>query len=264
MPGSTAPPDPAAAPAAAPAAVAEALGHLARADDQLARAGIVRRSLGPGRESATSLLGLGQALRPLVPHGCEIAFGSGLAAVALAELRNFPSNIFWDFAYTAASLLRDAARAADPAQHLTRACESIVALQDLFGGGTEIRFCYGHDFIYGFDWAKWVRKAPSQRAQIGPFDLVFLEYLLGRGEELLALIDADDVKYPRLLDERPRNPFTFSREPEAEAALHLRLAAEHKLPVESWLIDAAPVWDRPFQRLRTECAETLGLTRASA
>lgn len=224
----------------------------------------MRRSLDPGRERATSLLSLGSALQHAVPRGCEIAFASGLADIALAELRNFPSNIFWDFDYTAASLLRHAERAAAPRENLIEACEIIVALQDLFGGGTEIRFRYGHDFIYGFDWAKWVRKAPEQRAHVEPFDLVFLKYMYGRGEELLALIDEDDAKYPRLVDEHPRNPFTFSREPEAEAALHQRLAAEHKIPVRSWLIDAEPVWDQPFQRLRMECADSLGLSLAPA
>lgn len=244
--------------------MAEALACLERADRELARAGVARRSLAPGRETATSLLALGRSLQQAMPRGCEVAFASGLAAIALAELRNFPGNIFWDFDYTAASLLRNAARAPDPCENISQACELIVALQDLFGGGTQIRFRYGHDFIYGFDWAKWVRKAPAERAHIGPFELDFLRYLHARGEELLALIDADDAKYPRLLDERPRNPFAFCREPEAEAALHQRLAAEHKLPVKSWLTNTDPVWDRPFQRLRMECAESLGLALASA
>lgn len=235
---------------------------LRGADAELAASGVIRRSLCPERRLATSLLDLGVRLRSEVPCGCEEAFASGLGSIANAELRNFPENIFWDFDFTASSLLREARDAVEPAHHLSHACALIVELQDLFGSATEIRFRYGHDFIYGFDWAKWVRKEPATRAQVGPFDLEFLRFLHHRGHELLELIADDDAKYPTLRTAEPRNPFQFSREPADEANLHQSLARDHLLPVESWLTDARPVWDKPFQRLRRERAEQLGLGKA--
>lgn len=238
--------------------------HVLRAaDDLLSAEQVVRRSLCPDRQLATSLLDLGVRLRSEIPHGCEMAFAHGMANIARAELRNFPANIFWDFDYTGASLLREAAAAADSADHLSRACGLIVELQDLFGSATEIRFRYGHDFIYGFDWAKWVRKEPQARASVGPFDLEFLTFLHQRGHELLDLIAHDDTKYPTLRTSEPRNPFEFSRDPGAEAALHESLARDGLLPVESWRIDAQPVWDKPFQRLRRERAVSLGLAKSA-
>ncbi|MCA9646777.1 MAG: ferrochelatase [Myxococcales bacterium] len=231
---------------------------LRSADEQLSAMGVARRSLCPKRDLATSLLDLGVRLQLEVPRGCEMAFARGLASIADAEVRNFPENIFWDFDYTAASLLREATASSEPARHLSEVCGLIVALQDLFGSATEIRFRYGHDFIYGFDWAKWVRKQPDQRASVGPFDLEFLTFLHQRGHELLELIAEDDAKYPTLRTSEPRNPFEFSRDPEAEAALHESLARDGLLPVESWRVDATPVWDKPFQRLRRERAMRLG------
>ncbi|MEZ4231034.1 MAG: ferrochelatase [Polyangiaceae bacterium] len=235
---------------------------LRAADEVLAASGVLRRSLCPERQLATSLLDLGARLRSEIPRGCEGAFARGLASIARAELRNFPENIFWDFDYTASSLVEEASAAVEPARHLTHACALIVELQDLFGSATEIRFRYGHDFIYGYDWAKWVRKDPAARRGVGPFDLEFLRFLHHRGHELLELIAEDDTKYPTLRTSEPRNPFEFSREPSAEAALHESLARDHLLPVESWRLDATPVWDRPFQRLRRERAEALGLARS--
>ena len=157
---------------------------LRSADEQLSAMGVARRSLCPKRDLATSLLDLGVRLRSEIPRGCEMAFAHGMANIARAELRNFPENIFWDFDYTGASLLREASAAADSADHLSCACGLIVELQDLFGSATEIRFRYGHDFIYGFDWAKWVRKEPQARASVGPFDVQFLTFLHQRGRSV--------------------------------------------------------------------------------
>jgi hypothetical protein len=189
------------------------------------------------------------------------ALARGLASIAAAMRRAFPGNIFGDLDYLAASLWRGAQRAPQgPLPFLREQCEQVATLQALFGQGTTIRFRYVHDFLYGFDWAKWVAREPNARSSVGPFDPEFLAFMGSRGHELLELIaQGRDPKYPPLPGGRPRNPFGFSREPAAEIALHQHLAREGLLPVEAWRIDAHPRWDRPFAELRRQQALRLGL-----
>ncbi|MBX3184949.1 MAG: ferrochelatase [Polyangiaceae bacterium] len=239
---------------------------LRAADAELERRGAPRRSLCPEERLATPLAALGVRLSAELPIGAELAFAEALSAIALAELGSFPGNLFWDLDFLAASLARQAAVAAEPTRHLQRVAEEVVALQRVFGG-EEIHFRYAHDFIYGYDWAKWVKKAPAERAHVGPFELPFLRALRRRGDELLHLICVNDAEYPKLTERdpdgalEPRNPFGFAREPWAEEQLHRLLAAEGAIPVESWRLDARPVWDRPYQELRVERALSLGLAR---
>lgn len=181
----------------------------------------------------------------------------GLEATALATLEHFPENIFWDLDGLASSVIRDAWKHTDPAASLAAAFDDIASLYAVFGRATAIRFRYVHDFVYGFDWAKWVRRDPAARAGVGPFDRVFLRALLARGEELLDLIERDDPEYPRLRDEGSRSPFPFSREPEDEARLHRSLVGEALIPVRAWCIDPEPVWDRPFAELRAARAAAM-------
>lgn len=194
------------------------------------------------------------------------ALADALGSIALAMRRAFPENIFGDLEYLAASLWRGAERApVGAAAHLRTAEAQIVALQERFGGGTTINFRYAHDFLYGFDWAKWVARDPQNRASVGPFDPPFLLYTARRGAELVELIaTGGDTKYPPLPDARPRNPFGFSRQPDAEVQLHLCLAREGLLPVQAWEPDAAPDWDRPFARLRLDVARRLGLAESAS
>jgi hypothetical protein len=139
-----------------------------------------------------------------------------------------------------------------------RTTEQVIRLHRLFGQGTPIRFRYVHDFLYGFDWARWVARDPQKRSSVGPYDDVFLDYLEGRGHELLALIERDDAKYPTLRDAAPRNPFPFSREPEAEAEIHRSLARLGLIPVPAWSSEGKSTWDRPYVALREEEARRLG------
>lgn len=243
----------------------EASRRLEQADIQLesavTKAGRALRSLSPERELMTPLEVLGSQL--LAGEGSELADEVSIALhdIAVAELRNFPENIFWDFDYTAAALLRTGRERGLPS--LVESRRLIVGLQDLFGRHTEIRFRYGHDFIYGFDWAKWVARSPQERATIGPFDLEFLRYLYRRGEELLELIAEGDTKYPRLETEASRNPFEFVREPAQETCLFESLAARGLIPVQSWRMDASPDWRRDYQALRAQRARELGLSSTS-
>jgi hypothetical protein len=237
-------------------------------------------SLAPGRTHARSLHAIGGAvLEPALerreawgpipscqrPAALE-AYADGLVAIALAMRDAFPHNVFGDLDHLAASLWHDALVAPEgPVSFLRRECGRVVALQHLFGRQTPIRFRYAHDFLYGFDWAKWVAADPGARAHVRPFSPLFLETMRARGHELLVVIAAGrDRRYPPLPDGRPRNAFGFSREPGDELALHRRLARAGLLPVEAWRTAAIPRWDRPFAQLRREHAAHLGLLHEAA
>jgi len=219
-----------------------------------------RASLAAGRDHARPPSAIGALLREGgVPPGLAAGVVASLEQIAVAMDEAFPDNIFGDLDHLGWALATEAAGAKDPFAHLDRATSTLVALQHLFGQGTAIRFRYVHDFIYGFDWAKWVREDPPQRAEVGPYDLVFLERMVRRGNELLDLIAGDDRKYPQLHGPGARNPFGFSRDPADEERLHRDLAARALLPIEAYRLDAAPAWDTPFAELRVERARALGI-----
>lgn len=243
-----------------------ALVRLAEADARVGEPAWL--TLAPDRTHARSLEIIGRAvLVPSVEAGeaqepaALEAFAEGLAAVALAMRDAFPHNVFGDLDALAAALWRDALAApAGPVAFLRHQCARVVALQHLFGRATPIRFRYAHDFLYGFDWAKWVAGDPAARARVRPFSPAFLDTMHARGHELLVVIaEGHDRRYPPLPDGRPRNAFGFSREPGDEVALHRRLARAGLLPVEAWRTDASPRWDLPFHALRREHAAQLGL-----
>jgi hypothetical protein len=234
----------------------------------LAEADAVLR--GWGHHSLAPERGPGRALLPV----CELVampgddalvlteLARGLAEVALAEVLSFPDNLCCDFEFMAANLLRRARATWDPIGLLRGCLGQIARLQRLYGQDTAIRFRYVHDFVYGYDWAKWVGRDPDLRAGVGPFDAAFLDHLESRAHELLGLIAVDDPVYPGLPDEQARNPFPFSREPDCELRLHRALAARGLIPIAAWDPDALPVWSRPFAALRVELAIELGLASA--
>lgn len=217
-------------------------------------------SLDPSRGRATPLVALVRGLAAEDPRRAPevvAAFAHGVARVAEAILENFPENVFWDLDRPVAALWDGpAAVGLGP---LEAAVARVVELQGLFGRGTPIRFRYAHDFLLGYDWARWVRRAPGDRVGIGPFDQAFLDRMKRRGGELLSLIEADDRKYHRLRGAGHRNPFGFSREPGDEARLLRDLVARDLVPVRAWTRGDPPRWDRPFAELRAERARALGL-----
>ena len=219
--------------------------------------GVRWRSLQPGRTDARPLSELvpDRALEPRV----RVAVARGIARIAEAVHRNFPSNLFGDLDVVLARLERGGAESG--ASWVERAAGAIVDLHDVFGRHTTIQFRYVHDFLYGFDWARWVRREPASRASVGPFDEAFLSYVRQRGSELLALIAEDDAKYHRIPRGTDRNPFAFQRDPESEAALLHDLAACGWVPVEAWRRDAVPRWDRDYVAARETRARELGLAR---
>lgn len=224
--------------------------NLAELDAIIDRSGAY--TLDPTRRRATLLTTLAER----APASLRNVARSGLVRIATAQLDAFPENILFDFDALSSSLIHQAQSDSDPAGTLRDLSDRVARLQSLFGRGTSIRFRYVHDFIYGFDWAKWVRRDPS-RSDTGPFAREFLVYSERRGHELLDLIENDDQKYPKLPSGAPRNPFAFSREPDDELRLYRALEAHDLLPVRAFEADPKPEWDRAYHRLRDELAHGL-------
>lgn len=241
------------------------LGGLARRVDGLDRVLLSRDAfftLNTARSRARTVSELCACLlSPQDSASLREGFVLGLVATIEAMLGAFPHNLFWDLEALAAVQLREARRAVDPAAAIRHRWTRIADLQHLFGHRGPIRFRYIHDFIYGFDWARWVAKSPQTRANVGPYDGAFVERMHRRGAELVETIEAgEDVTYPPLRDGRVRNPFGFSREPDDELALHRRLVELDALPVHAWSPDAEPRWQRPYKQLRDDAAEALRIT----
>lgn len=232
--------------------------RLEALDQQLDARGVVRLSLAPDRPRATPLASLASALK-VAPETAE-ALEDGLVRTVEAIQLHFPENVFWDLDGLVATAVREAP---SPAA-LVDAFDDIVALHALFGAKTPIRFRYVHDFVYGFDWARWTAREPDTRAGIHPYSRRFLAVMLERGARLLEQIAESDRKYPPLSDARHRNPFGFSREPEDETRLHRALAQRGRIPIEAWSTAAAARWDRPYTAQRDREAEALGIKRTEA
>ena len=215
-------------------------------------------TLDPSRSTASSLADLvfGLADPSQLPHLTAAA-----SSVAEAQLQSFPENIFWDFDFYLASIHRDAVTAPDYAGYLEQVTGITVGLMKAHGQQSAIRFRYVHDFMYGFDWARWVRRDPGARKGIEPFSLDFLQQTESRGRDIVRLIEADDDWYPRLADGVSRNPFPFSREPDQELPLYRLLAERGDVPVRAWQLDARPDASRDYDGLREDAAATLGLGR---
>jgi len=244
------------------AAQASMLAELCAVDGRLADAGIIRHSLNPTRDRATSLEQLGRRLcsdahQPT--DGVALALAKGLIDVVHAIQHNFPDNLFWDLDHLWGAICTQAASPdVDGEAHARKMWRKVVALQRLYGRHTRVRFRYAHDFLYGYDWAKWVRKDVARRADIRPFDEAFLDVLQTRGEELIHLIDRNDATYPELPEGRARNPFGFTREPIPERTLHRDLAKRALVPVQAWMASGRETWRNDYSAVRAERAVELG------
>lgn len=191
-------------------------------------------------------------------------FRDTLEGILQSMLCNFPDNIFWDFDFLVSSMLRQALVAEKGADYFLKSfAEKIELLMDLFGNKSEIRFRYLHDFIYGFDWAKWVQKEPETRNLIEPFSLTFFDYLLSRGQEILQLICLGDRKYHHISRNLYRNPFDFSREPKDEIRLFTYLGRQKLIPVAAWDWNVSPVWNKPFHQRREYISLELHLVKTN-
>jgi hypothetical protein len=230
-------------------------------DEILAKQSINLLSLNPQKTLVTSFAELENLI---VEESSDIqiltTLQETLESIVRTQLQNFPENIFWDFDFMVSSMLRQALIADEGAiPFLKLFGEKMVCLTEMFGINTEIRFRYVHDFMYGFEWARWVQKEPQNRASVEPFSLVFLDYLLVKGKELVQRINHGQVVSYKLCDTGYRNPFTFSREPEDEHRLLTYLAEEQLIPVAAWNWNASPVWNKPFQEMRQQLALKLNI-----
>ncbi|MEH1927781.1 hypothetical protein [Nostoc sp.] len=230
-------------------------------DEIFAQQSVNLLSLNPQKTLITSFTELGNLITEQNPDiQLLTTLQETLECIVYTQLQNFPENIFWDFDFLVSSMLRQALVADEGAiPFLTVFGEKMVSLTEMFGNKTEMRFRYVHDFMYGFDWARWVQKEPHKRAHIEPFSLVFLDYLLVKGKELLQRISHGQVTSYKLCDTGYRNPFTFSREPKDEYRLLTYLAEEQLIPVAVWNWNASPVWNKPFQEMRQQLALKLDI-----
>ena len=207
---------------------------------------------------ALSLLAVREHPTSIAELTSSVAIADGLGRISRAIERHFPENVFADLDRIAADLESRCERFGDVSS-LAHA-DRIVRVHALFGVETVLRFRYAHDFLYGFDWARWVARDPIARAAVGPYDDAFLDYSETRAAELAALVGSGDRKYGPLARDAHRNPFPFRRDPEAERILHRALAAEDAVPVRAWEPHGTDTWDRDFAAAREETAHTLGLT----
>lgn len=215
-------------------------------------AGVHRATLAPKRAAPPSFAELFVEIAPSPAVRCELV--DGVAALARSITRHYPDNIFWDLAMLVVEMKRRCEQGA-----LELMVAQLTRLMAGFGRESPIRFRYVHDFIYGFDWSKWVRKAPEKRSPCRPFGPEFLDYLEKRQEELVALIAVDDAVYGRLQSGEDRNPFGFSREPGDELRLHRSLAESGDLPVETWNCSGLARYEPDFSEIRAKRAKELGL-----
>ncbi|MEH2113438.1 hypothetical protein [Nostoc sp.] len=230
-------------------------------DEILAQQSVNLLSLSPEKTLITSFAELGNLITEQnTDIKIIITLQETLEIIVRTQLQNFPENIFWDFDFLVSSMLRQALAADEGAIPFLKIFGAkMVSLTEMFGNKTEMRFRYVHDFIYGFEWARWVQKEPQNRAHIEPFSLVFFDYLLVKGKELLQRINHGQVVSYKLCDTGYRNPFTFSREPEDEYRLLSYLAEEQLIPVAVWNWNASPVWNKPFQEMRQQLALKLNI-----
>jgi hypothetical protein len=242
-------------------ALAMALAPLHEAERRLSGAVDARASLDPARPQATALPVLGERMLREVPDPAHWSgHGRALAALALAQLEHFPQNVLWDLDYPALCMARAAqGHAGGAAAYVARCSELLTELHAAYGRHSVIRFRYVHDFVYGFDWERWVNADAPQRRVVGPFDLPFLERSLERSRELERAIREGHPSYPRLAPGEFRNPFGFSREPAAELTLHRALLAQGAIAVPSFDPDAQPDAGLGSSKRREALAVELGL-----
>jgi hypothetical protein len=236
-----------------------ALARLERTDRRLRAAACAYHTLDPEREQPSPLHEIAERL---VESGRDVALAAAscdaLERIASSQLENFPDNLFWDFDYIAACLW---APSGDSSLSRLRAHEqTFVRLLCAFGRNSPIRFRYVHDFVYGLDWERWVKRDPARHGAVGPFDRRFLRRVLWRGCDIRRRIErGDDADFPKLAKGQWRNPFAFSREPEHELRLHRDLARREAIPVPSWRLCAAPDFSKPFTQIRLLRARELGI-----
>lgn len=222
------------------------------------------RTLDPARTRTTPLVEIcreilsGEEDRQTITLFCE-----GAIELAHSQAVNFPENIFWDLDLLLAEVYRDSQRGDSTVDH-SGLRERFVVLDEilgLYGRRSSVNFNYVHDFIYGYDWVKWVSRDERERQDSSPFNLEFLRHLEKRGQEIVALIRKNDDFYQQLPRSTPRNVFGFSRDPDDEVKLFGHLASSGHIPVEAWNVNGTRRPDFNLYQVRYNTALELGLGR---
>jgi hypothetical protein len=182
----------------------------------------------------------------------------GLLHVCEAIQDHFFHNFFWDLDHLCAYWLW-----LDDPHQVVLLAQKVVQLQKDFGKYSPIHFQYSHDFLYGYDWCRWVKKQPQTRALVHPYSIEFLNYLHKRHKELLELIALGDTKYGPLAQDAYRNPFSFKRTPTDERTLHEALSQQGCIPWPAWqrTVLSEDRWysSQDFAHMRTKMAQELGM-----
>lgn len=217
-------------------------------------------SASPHKKMASSMKELAKTLFPYAKSDeKKLKWAQGMSLIINAQVDNFPENLFSDYDYLGHFIWENV-----PDEEKISYCEKIVQLYQEFGVHSEIHFQYIHDFIYGFDWARWVSKHKaadecSLPEKIpGPYDPIFLEYMRERGYEILELIDKNDQKYGKIPKDTNRNPFCFKRTPNYEIKVFNQLAENSSIPCKAWNIHENPCWSKDFETVRLEVADSMG------
>ncbi len=166
-------------------------------------------------------------------------------------LEHFPENLFCDLDGLASATRQGSA----PLFH------ALLELNLLYGCKGPIRFRYVHDFLYGWDWVKWLRRTRGKAAETPPFSMSFLQHLLSRAGEIGRQLQDRDTGWQELAPGEFRNPFPYSREQTDEALLLREASRRGLVPVRTWgkpLFEAAGL-DRNWHQEREALARELGL-----
>ncbi len=183
-----------------------------------------------------------------------------LERILISVFHHFPENIFWDFDFLIHRLAKNSLVSKDYNVGLNIYTNKLIAIFEIFGAHSPIKFRYIHDFVYGFDWLKWMLEKRTPTETEDPFGLDFLNYIHNRGLELVSLIQKNDTNYPDL-EGIYRNPFLFVRSTDEEICLHQDLSESGKIPIEAWNVFAIPKHDLNYSQFRLERSKELGIDR---
>jgi hypothetical protein len=221
-----------------------------------------KKTLSPKRKHAFDQSKFEESLRSFNLQNEEWNFVEDFLISIVESIQfNFPHNIFFDIDYLSFEVINQCKSTnTDFLEQLDLKRKKLISIFELFGKDSKIKFRYIHDFIYGFDWLKWMLEKRNPMENQSPYGNDFLNYISSRGAELVLLIDQNDVKYPDLMEEY-RNPFLFSRTPIEEEKLHRVLQETDSLPISSWDIFAIPKFDKNYSSIRTQTAHSLGIAQ---
>ena len=170
-----------------------------------------------------------ECLKILGNDSLRLSTESQVCDLYLSQQENFSENIFWDLDALVFKILSYSSMTEQKKYTL-----KVLKLHERYGCKTSINFAYAHDFVYGFDWFRWVKKDYQKRSLVKPYDDIFLEYLDKRSLELYQLIEQNDKKYPILKPGVKRNPFSFKRSVNDEIQIHLKMSQNKWIPWKAW------------------------------